>query len=180
MLSQVTNCRLVCTATHITQGKISSVGFIPKQPTIASTRDTPSTSTLPVAPENVLFRSKKAPTRYAEFDIYFANALESRTNLPDSDLLKALHTYTSDFYSSTTQDGGVNDWRSLDATALLALGILMEEVCTTALGETGDLTFTEGEAVQSKLFSRQISSCDGRSSRSRGRKRRRLLGDAND
>jgi hypothetical protein len=33
----------------------------------------------------------------------------------------------------------------MDETALLALGILMEEVCRETLGETGDMVFTEGE-----------------------------------
>ncbi|KAI9885436.1 MAG: hypothetical protein M1823_002784 [Watsoniomyces obsoletus] len=36
---------------------------------------------------------------------------------------------------------------SLDETALLALGILLEESCLQALGRTGDLVFTEGELV---------------------------------
>lgn len=35
----------------------------------------------------------------------------------------------------------------MDETALLALGLLMEEVCRDALGETGDMVFTEGELV---------------------------------
>lgn len=33
----------------------------------------------------------------------------------------------------------------MDETALLALGILMEEVCRDSLGKSGDLVFTEGE-----------------------------------
>jgi hypothetical protein len=33
----------------------------------------------------------------------------------------------------------------MDETALLALGLLMEEVCRDALGETGDMVFTERE-----------------------------------
>jgi hypothetical protein len=34
----------------------------------------------------------------------------------------------------------------MDETALLALGILMEEVAVQSLGESGDLVFTEGES----------------------------------
>jgi hypothetical protein len=115
--------------------------------TYSSTRDTPSTSTSAVPPEAVLFRRKNAPTRYAEDDIYFANERQSRTDLPESDLLKALHCYTSDFYSRNTADQGSSDWRSLDETALIALGILMEEVSRDVLGQTGDLVFTEGELI---------------------------------
>jgi hypothetical protein len=115
--------------------------------TIASTRDTPSSSVSAVPPEAVLFRRKSAPTRYAESDIYFANERESPKDLPDSDLLKALHCYTSDFYSHSTADGGAGDWRSLDETALIAMGILMEEASQHILGKTGDLVFTEGEEM---------------------------------
>jgi hypothetical protein len=98
-----------------------------------------------VGPESVLFRQKNAPTRYAESDIYFANERELKTELPDSDLLKALHCYTSDFYSRATPRGGAGNWRSMNGTALVALGILMEEATRDVLGQTGDLVFTEGE-----------------------------------
>lgn len=37
------------------------------------------------------------------------------------------------------------DFESLDETALLALGILMEEMAGDVLGETGDMAFVEGE-----------------------------------
>jgi hypothetical protein len=129
---------------NINSGRISVAGFIPKRPVISQTRDTASSSASAIPPENVLFRSKNAPTRYAEADIYFANERQSRKNLPESDLLKALHCYTSDFYSHITIDGGTGDWRSLDETALMALGILMEEAGRDILGTTGDLAFTEG------------------------------------
>lgn len=95
----------------------------------------------------MLFRQRNAPTRYAESDIYFANEREQKTDLPDSDLLKALHCYASDFYARATVDGGSADWRSLDETALIALGILVEEATRDVLGQTGDLVFTEGEEV---------------------------------
>lgn len=123
---------------------MSAAGFIPKHLTIHSTRDTASSSTTAVSPEAVLFRRKDAPTRYAEDDIYFANERESQIDLPDSDLLKALHCYASDFYARATPDWGSRDWRSLDGTALIALGILVEEACKDSLGRTGDLVFTEG------------------------------------
>ena len=97
-----------------------------------------------MSPEAVLFRRKNAPTRYAEDDIYFANERESQIDLPDSDLLKALHCYASNFYSRATPDGGSRDWRSLDGTALIALGILIEEACKENLGRTGDMVFTQG------------------------------------
>lgn len=126
-------------------GRISSAGFISDQPTFASNRDTASSSLHPEPPESVLFRRRAAPIRYEEVDPYFANEELPAGALPESDLLKALHCYSSDFYSRATPGGGTTDWRSMDETALLAMGILMEEVCREALGETGDLVFTEGE-----------------------------------
>lgn len=39
------------------------------------------------------------------------------------------------------------DQRSMDDTALLAVGILMEELAELALGETGDLVLVEGERI---------------------------------
>ena len=47
----------------------------------------------------------------------------------------------SDFYARATEHGGKYDWKSLDETALLALGILIEEAAVEVLGETGDLAF---------------------------------------
>lgn len=134
----------------------------------------------------MLFRRKNAPTRYAESDIYFANERETRGRFPDSDLLKAVHCYASDFYSRATLDAGAGDWQSLDETALMALGVLMEEVSRESLGQTGDLAFTEGEEVPvldtrtSKKPSKSKSTVPetkaGTGSRA---KRRRLLEEAN-
>jgi hypothetical protein len=111
----------------------------------------------------VLFRRVAAPERYEESDFYFADEnLPGGVTLPDSDLLKALHTYASDFYAAKggiavdgnalgrgrvrRSDKGL-DFRSLDETALLALGVLMEELAVECLGEGGDLVFTESETA---------------------------------
>lgn len=122
--------------------------------------------------------------RYEESDFYFASDSLPTQALPDSDLLKALHCYTSDFYSRATVDGGWGDWRSMDETALLAMGILMEEVCRETLGATGDMVFTEGElrdehslgnGIRGKGQSAVSTSLAAvRSGRTRSGKRRRL------
>ena len=44
-------------------------------------------------------------------------------------------------------NGGLLDFESLDETALLSLGILLEEMAEHVLGDTGDLAFVEGEEV---------------------------------
>lgn len=148
---------------------------------IPSTRDTASSTTLAAAPEAVLFKKKHAPTRYAESDIYFAAERERRTELPESDLLKALHCYTSDFYSHAAVNAGGGDWRSMDETALIALGILMEEAVRGSLGETGDLVFTEGEDLGRRSPRSQTNSIPGaatayvNSDGERSSKRRRIV-----
>lgn len=108
-----------------------------------------------LAPEEVLFRRKKAPERFAEKDIYFANEGlpdDGRGDLPDSDLLKSVHAYASRFYEALGRRRGSDsfvgsrlvDERSMDETALLAMGLLLEEAARETLGKSGDLVFTEG------------------------------------
>ena len=53
--------------------------------------------------------------------------------------------YASDFYGRATSDKGACDFRSMDETALLALGILLEESAKHCLGEKGHLVFVEGQ-----------------------------------
>ncbi|KAK4693497.1 hypothetical protein P7C71_g3915, partial [Lecanoromycetidae sp. Uapishka_2] len=102
--------------------------------------------TVPNPPEEVLFRRVGAPVRYEEADIYWADRhLSEEQKLPESDLLKAVHAYASDFYDRATVNHGIVDFESLDETALLGLGILLEETVEDVLGETGDLAFVEGE-----------------------------------
>ncbi|KAI0838784.1 hypothetical protein F5Y06DRAFT_44300 [Hypoxylon sp. FL0890] len=113
-----------------------------------------------LAPEEVLFRRIGAPVRYAEKDIYQAHeSLQDggRGVLPDSDMLKAIHSYTSHFYAALASTRGPRggqesvrniDERSMDETALLAFGILVEEAGREVLGKMGDLVFTEGAEVE--------------------------------
>lgn len=100
----------------------------------------------------MLFKRHDAPVRYAESDFYFANEKKSVTNLPESDMLKVLHGYISDYYSKAVDDGS-GDYFSFDETALLAFGILLEEAMNGALGRNGDLVFTEGEEIASDASS---------------------------
>lgn len=94
----------------------------------------------------MLFRRKRAPIRYEEDDIYWADRLlTDNQKLPESDLLKAIHAYASDFYGRAVKGKGMVDFESLDETALFAVGMLMEEMAGEVLGETGDMAFVEGE-----------------------------------
>ncbi|TPX16941.1 uncharacterized protein E0L32_003503 [Thyridium curvatum] len=149
-------------------GNVTTTGALPKDS--RHRRRGPGTSGRdPVlAPEEVLFQRRGAPQRYAERDVYFANERDLGPGgdaLPDSDLLKAVHAYASDFYEAmAVRSGGGGggggggdhdnssffvgsrhvDERSMDETALLAFGILLEEAGREALGRRGDLVFTEG------------------------------------
>lgn len=124
-------------------GRVGYEGFIGEEAP-SKTRDTITQSSIAVPPEEVLFRRKGAPLRFEEDDIYAADRhLEPHQRLPDSDLLKAIHAYVSDFYSRAAAEGGQHDVRSMDETALLAMGILLEEAAAGALGKTGDLALLE-------------------------------------
>ncbi len=120
----------------------------------------------------MLFRSKNAPPRYTESDIYFANERRAVVDLPESDLLKSLHCYISDFYARATLDGGIDDWKSFDETALIALGVLLEEVSLEVLGKTGDLVFTDGEAIPDSTV--QLAPVQELKSKGRPSKKRRI------
>ena len=105
----------------------------------------PTATQQPLRPDEVLFRSKNAPTRYEESDYYFAHLkLSSDQKLPSGELLGALHAYISNFYAKSHVQVDSKVFKSMDETALIALGILMEETAKSELGETGDFAFVEG------------------------------------
>ena len=68
-------------------------------------------------------------------------------SLPSSDLLKSIHSYSADFYAKTAVHDADLTYRSLDGSALIALGVLLEESCDTLLGETGHLALLEEKAM---------------------------------
>lgn len=99
----------------------------------------------PLRPDEVLFKAANAPTRFEETDYYYAHRnLPKDQKLPDGELLSALHVYISKLYSRTQEPGGQKAWKCMDETALIALGILLEESTKGILGETGDFALVEG------------------------------------
>ena len=104
------------------------------------------TSMKPLPPEEVLFRRRGAPIRYEEDDSYAADRyLTHEQRLPDADLLKILHAYVSDFYSTFPTDDGDLDFKSFDETALLALGILLEEAAKDCTADALDSSACTGQ-----------------------------------
>ena len=133
-------------------GRVGPKGFLPNQPKPSRYRDTLSSSIQSITPEEVLFKRQKAPLRYEESDFYFAHEhLSEEQRLPDADLLKAIHQYSSDFYANMYGTRASSDFRSMDGTALMAVGILLEEAMKESLGENGDKVFTEPEQYSVSL-----------------------------
>lgn len=94
----------------------------------------------PIAASDYLFRYQQGPEQDRNYEQFSAHRhLEHR--LPDSDLLKAIHMHASDFYGA--HPDAEDSFKSMDETALIAMGILLEEATAEKLGETGDLAFTE-------------------------------------
>ncbi|KAL1998189.1 hypothetical protein VTN02DRAFT_6684 [Thermoascus thermophilus] len=150
--------RRLATVYDAVAGRVASDGFLATAPYASRYRDTTSSSAAAVRPEEVLFRRLNAPIRYEENDFYFAHErLPPHCALPPADLLQAIHAYAADFYHHATVDRGQDDFRSMDETALIAMGILLEEMAQESLGETGDLVLVEGEEIS-------ISDSDGPSS----------------
>ncbi|CAK7271920.1 hypothetical protein SEPCBS57363_004867 [Sporothrix epigloea] len=121
-----------------------------------------------LAPEEVLFRGAKAPARFEETDPYFAHEDLADDVLPPSDLVKAIHHYAGHYYEALARRQGLLgaadeevereqrsraqenqkpkrlvDERSMDETALLAFGVLLEEAAREMLGVKGALVLTE-------------------------------------
>lgn len=127
-------------------GRISTHGFMKAAAESSKYRDTASTNFEPSRPDEVLFRRKLAPTRYEETDFYYAHeSLPYGLPLPSSDLLVAIHAYAADFYRHATENQGRHDYESMNDTALIAMGVLTEELAKEALGKSGDLVLVEGE-----------------------------------
>ena len=132
---------------------MASDRFIPEEVSIPTTRDTATSSSVPIPPQEVLFKSQKAPSYlYEETDPYFGDLPDDLDQeLPESDLLKAIHAYAADFYSRTLNEEEAEvTYESLDGSALLALGILLEETCKDVIGDTGDLALVEGMETENE------------------------------
>ena len=109
-----------------------------------------------------------------EEENYFANEnIRSDNALPSSEILEAIHAYAADFYEFATEDHGLHDHHSMDETALIAMGILVEEMAKEALGETGDLVLVEGEEVANEKDETGAETDTTNTSQSRERTRRR-------
>lgn len=124
-------------------GRIGFNGFLLTQDDAPGTRNDK-----PLAPHDVLLRRAGAPAELTVEKYSADEKLEPEQKLPDTDLLKAIHAYVSDFYRASTHDKGHCDFRSMNETALLAMGILLEEAAAEVLGEAGDMALVEAEGLE--------------------------------
>lgn len=127
-------------------GRVSAHGFHPLEPFASRYRDTASSGARDLRPEEVLFRSKTLLKRFTDDESYFAHEkLPADRPLPSTEILEAIHAYTADYYKHFSGDRGQHDYCTMDETALLAVGILAEELAQDALGQRGDLVLAEGQ-----------------------------------
>ena len=132
------------TVYDVVAGRIGTNGFL--------TYDEVVDSTKALGPEEVLMRkTSMTPDEFIKAYQTDAKLADPEATLPNSDLLKAIHTYASDFYSRTTPGEGAHDFRSLDGTALIALGYLLEEATEEILGENGDMALVEPRYLSTGL-----------------------------
>ena len=136
--------RRIATVYDAVAGRIGLNGFL-------TSEQVASENLLPSKPEEVLLRRVGAPDAVMHEYYHADERLSSHQSLPDSDLLKAIHAYSSEFYTAATEDGGLIDFRSFDETALLALGILLEEATNEALNGGKDMMLLEPEGTEDQL-----------------------------
>ncbi|KAJ5748693.1 uncharacterized protein N7511_010389 [Penicillium nucicola] len=132
-------------------GRVNPRGIQATQPVASYHRDTASSGARPLRPEELLLRRQNnsaGPVSDQAERRYFAHEdLPADQPLPSSELLETIHAYAADFYEYATADNGQDDHKTMDETALLAMGILIEEMSKDALGETGDLVLVEGQEL---------------------------------
>ncbi|KAJ5090901.1 hypothetical protein N7532_009585 [Penicillium argentinense] len=135
-------------ANMLSPGRLSRLGNFLYNETgkLGRFRDTPKCQRI-AGPEEVVFcRERNLSKREAKCAAYMAHEnLPADCPLPSSDLLETIHAYTADFYRYALSDGGRGSYGSMDETALLAMGILIEELATESLGKQGYRALLEAE-----------------------------------
>ncbi|KAI2792449.1 hypothetical protein POX_b02487 [Penicillium oxalicum] len=154
-------------------GRVNRKGHHPNEAFASRYRDTASSGARSLRPEEVLFRAQNNLIDFDEKEYFAHERLQTQNVLPSSDVLEALHAYAADFYEFATEDHGLHDHHSMDETALIAFGILVEEMAKEALGETGDLVLIEGEEVSDTFDGPAPQRNAASSSRSRDSSQRR-------
>lgn len=118
-------------------GRVGPRGFHKQAPFASQHRDTASTGGRTLTPEEVLIRRPHYLNSKVKGEPYFAHErLPHDKKLPNSDMLTAIHAYAADFYKYS-MERTKPVYQSLDESALLAFGILAEELAKEGMGTTG-------------------------------------------
>ncbi|EXJ65509.1 hypothetical protein A1O7_01850 [Cladophialophora yegresii CBS 114405] len=131
-------------------GRAGRNGFLTQEQRLSET-------VLPISPEEVLLGRATIPEDVIHQEYDLSSTLRGSSKLPESEMLKAVHTYASDFYASATAQGGKFDFKTLDETALIAIGVLLEEAVKDALGENGDMVFVEPKGLENGLGETELT-----------------------
>ncbi|KAI5811521.1 hypothetical protein DFH27DRAFT_32957 [Peziza echinospora] len=110
-------------------GTITSHGFTPN----SDPHRPPPLAPHPIGPDEALGRRRHAPPDGIPFE-------DDKPGLPDSLLLRSIHQYAIDFYTAREDlegSAGAGGRAAMDETALIAIGILLEEEVKMLLGEWG-------------------------------------------
>ncbi|EEA21825.1 Meiotic nuclear division protein 1 [Talaromyces marneffei ATCC 18224] len=80
-----------------------------------------------------------------DFDDWIDDESPDHVHLPESDILEAVQSYAGHFYANTGDNRRTEHFSSMNGSALIAMGILLEELGNELLGETGDMVLVERE-----------------------------------
>ncbi|KAK6334630.1 hypothetical protein TWF718_010086 [Orbilia javanica] len=96
----------------------------------------------PASADEIIFHNPLNP--HFKLPDSVRDILEDETvtrDLPDSDLLKSVHRYAAEYFEAKGWDKVMG--RSMDESALLAIGLILEEYCREMVGENGGMVFAE-------------------------------------
>ncbi|KIV94565.1 hypothetical protein PV10_02320 [Exophiala mesophila] len=125
----------------VVAGRVGLNGFLSRE-------QLQSSNLIASAPEEYLIRRTNIPEQIVDEAAEVTDRISNASGLPDSDLLKAIHAYASDFYRSCNRGKPDFDSRSMDETALIAISFLLEELVKQEIGENGDMVFVEPEGFE--------------------------------
>lgn len=149
-------------------GRINQNRFIGR-PYASRWRHHLSSSNAPLSSRKFLSRKNQPKDTDEDFDSKDVDFVSPDTRLPRSDLLEAIHSYSSHFYANAVDRS--KDFASMNETALIAMGILLEEFANHSLGRTGDLVLVERDDEDESDLESVVSAVSTGSRASRARKR---------
>lgn len=94
--------------------------------------------------------------------------------LPESDILEAVQSHAGHFYAKTTDSRRTEPFYSMNGSALIAMGVFLEELGNELLGETGGMVLVvreDGDNYDSGHYASDVSICSSAHTGKTSRKR---------